>query len=160
MEGVDPDALEGIDVILERAQRRVARHSSNVEMYSSDQNRTDTTSESLVSSSPTQALISRGRPGHYTRSPRNLTRSRKTSGTLLPYQETPESTPMIRPSVQRQHSAFSRLSSQADDESSQTASPTLTTPRSLLQPRTVQTQRPESPGEQSDEVQDIHESRL
>lgn len=154
---MDPEALEGMDVILERARRRVVRHSSNVEMFSDPQQRTGTTSDPPTPS--TQPLIPR--TNYYARSPRNLTRSRKTSGNLEPYQEIPESQPMIRTPVQRQYSMFSRFPPQAEDGSARPQSPTIGTSRSPPRDRSGQrAQRPESPDEESEDAQDIHESRL
>lgn len=144
-----------MDIILERAGRKVARHSSNVEVFTEGLSSVRT--DSVSTSSPSHPFFAAGRPTHYSRSPRNLSRSRKTSAALDPYPSSPESQHLIR-SVQRQHSMFTRFPSQTDDDSAYAPSSASGSPRYIAATRVAQ--RPESPPSPPAPSEEVHESKL
>ncbi|KAL0280529.1 UNVERIFIED_CONTAM: hypothetical protein PYX00_001793 [Menopon gallinae] len=152
LEGVDPEALEGIDVIIDRQRRRVARHSSNVEVFARD-----SFSHRLDNSSPnafrSQVYSSLRNNNYLGRSPGNLNRTRTPRWDLS--SETAETQRLMRPLL-RQHSSLARYSTQDADVPSTPPSPSMALPRAPP-PSSRQSQNSEAP---DTPTEDTNESKL
>ncbi|KAK6627647.1 hypothetical protein RUM44_010126 [Polyplax serrata] len=92
-DGIDPETLEGIDVILDRARKRLARHNSNVEIFSDNQQTSKQEQEG--NSMSTTPLIPSGRSNYYwpgktsrgsRKGPRLIEARNELQGRILPAQ--------------------------------------------------------------------------
>lgn len=140
-DGIDPETLEGIDVILERARQRLARRSSNTENYS-EVSLNPKKDQDPINSHPTSPLITAGRSSLY-RSNRSGGRSRKIPRVLESCNEGSDQ----GSSDHRNPPILSRFPSRTSQES--------------VTPRILPTQEEEELQEPSNTpLNDIHESKV